>query len=117
MKKSTKGVLLSGIVFPGLGQLALGRKGTGFLFILLTGAGLTGLLYSALNQIPLVMGRLLPEFTSGTLNLAKIIQVSRQISNTGDFQLGSLSSIFIVGCWVAATLHALVVGMELDKKG
>jgi TM2 domain-containing membrane protein YozV len=39
MKESTKGVLLSGLVYPGLGQLILGRITTGIIFILLTTTG------------------------------------------------------------------------------
>jgi TM2 domain-containing membrane protein YozV len=39
MKKSIKGVLLSGLVYPGLGQFILGHITTGIIFILLTTAG------------------------------------------------------------------------------
>jgi hypothetical protein len=45
MKESTKGVLLSGLVYPGLGQFVLEAKFSGVLFAILTTAGLLVIFY------------------------------------------------------------------------
>jgi hypothetical protein len=39
MKNSTKGMLLSGLIYPGLGQLILGHVFSGIIFVLLATIG------------------------------------------------------------------------------
>jgi len=51
MKASTKAVLLSGLIYPGAGQFALGAVFSGVFFSILTTGGLLVVLYRFTRRI------------------------------------------------------------------
>ncbi|MBU1708640.1 MAG: hypothetical protein KKE17_01420 [Proteobacteria bacterium] len=114
MKKAYQGLFWSGLVFPGAGQLRLGRLLSGAAYI--TGAllGVGGIMYSALQRIPYILEQLGPDLGQGTIDIEKIVKLSAQSSRIGNSPLERLSLALIVGCWAVSLVHAYFIGKRLD---
>jgi len=117
MKPWLKGAILSGLVFPGLGQIVVGRRKEGIGFILVTSAGILALIYGLVRQIQVVLARLTPELEQGTLTMDRIFQEVHKLTSTGAMTLTRISIWLIVLCWLAAVVHAVSLGREPVKKG
>ncbi len=114
MKESTKGALISALVYPGLGQLVLGSKRSGVLFTGLTTVGLLVIIYRitmrfylALDQIPTIL-------TGNLQDLGKIFTILDQ-SAYPDWSTESKCLLIVAVCWVASIIHAYWAGSRLDR--
>ncbi len=115
MKKSTRGVLLSGLVYPGLGQLVLGQVVTGVLFMLLTTAGLFVLIYRIVQRAVRLIDEILPLLANNEINFNTLNeQLSRD--SAGGWGAETISLIAVAGCWLAAMVHAYFVGRKIDQQ-
>jgi len=114
MKNATKGILLSGLVYPGLGQIMLGRKALGIILISLSSTGLavytTALVartISAFNQIQ----RMLTDQVMVPVDLPGLYaEVFAPAS-----RLEAAAIPLLIGCWIFSFLHAFFWGRELDR--
>jgi len=114
MKESTKGVLLSALVYPGLGQLALGLKLSGALFAVITSAGLLVVIYRLTIRIDHALDPILSSLADNTLNWRKLIE----IVNTSPYHswgVEGISLVFLLSCWAAAGVHAYLAGQKIDR--
>jgi hypothetical protein len=103
MKSKVKAALLSGLVFPGIGQYYLGRRTRGLLF--LAPAAIGGLLYmnGMLDEANALAGQLM----SGKLGLdPAAIEAGIEAHPTP--LATSVSGIVFVVCWVGSVLEALL---------
>jgi TM2 domain-containing membrane protein YozV len=114
MKKSTKAALLSGLVFPGVGQMYLKRFGRGLLFM-----------------VPVLFGVaiIVAMATIGAMESLKTIQAQGGIvdSNaiTAAAQIHAKETagyfrailLFIVICWLAAIVDAYRLGSKQMLEG
>jgi len=114
MKNSTKGLLLSGLVYPGLGQLILGRLVSGIIFVLLTTTGFVILLYRIMQRTLRVIDHILPLLADKKLDLHTLIELFSRDSG-GGWGLENISLIGIVGCWLFAVGHAYFAGKKIDR--
>jgi hypothetical protein len=115
MKKSTRGVLLSGLVYPGLGQLVLGQVVTGVLFMLLTTAGLFVFVYRIVQRAVRLIDDLLPLLANNEIDVNTLNeQLSRD--SAGGWGAETISLIAVTGCWLAAMVHAYFVGRKIDQQ-
>ncbi|MCF6290923.1 MAG: hypothetical protein L3J03_08020 [Desulfobacterales bacterium] len=110
MNQKMKGALLSGLVFPGLGQIFLGRKLLGVALIGLTAAGIAGIVAGLMQRLPLIIDLLQKELQQGTLDSARILAISNQAAASGTTALENIGMILLVSCWAASIVHALVAG-------
>ena len=115
MKESTRGVLLSGLIYPGLGQLVLRRTFSGVLFIFLTTAGLIVLIYSIIQRVARGIDEILPLLANNELDFNTLKELLSRHS-AGGWGVETLSLIGIAGCWLAAIVHAYLVGKKFDSK-
>ena len=115
MKKATKGTLLSGLVYPGVGQLTLGRVPAGIVFICLTTAGLVVLIYRLVQRAVHVIDKLLPLLADNNLDVTTLNEAIRRDSEAG-WGLETVSLIVIAGCWLGAIGHAYYVGKKIDEQ-
>jgi TM2 domain-containing membrane protein YozV len=115
MKASTKGAFLSGLVYPGLGQLVLGSMVAGWFLVLLTTAGLAVLIFRLAKRIDVAIVQLLPVWAQGGLDLAQVIKTINRACDDG-WQIEGVSAIIIVSGWIAAVSHAYLLGRKLDRK-
>jgi uncharacterized membrane protein YccF (DUF307 family) len=115
MKASTRGMLLSGLVYPGLGQLLSGHKRSGLFFVLGTSAGLIVLLYRLMRRAYRIMEQAIPGLVNETLDLKTLKELIAGSSTTG-WGVENICLIIIVGCWLAAIAHAYFVGKKIDSQ-
>ena len=114
MKESTKGVLLSALVYPGLGQLALGLKLSGALFAVLTTAGLLVVIYRLTIRIYHALDPILSSLADNTLNWRKLIEIVN-LSPYHSWGIEGISLVFLLSCWIVAAVHAYLAGQKIDR--
>lgn len=115
MKHSTKGMLLSGLVYPGLGQLILGHFVSGVIFVLLATAGFAVLLYRIVQRTSRVIDQILPLLADRKLDLDTLIGLLNRDTADG-WGLENISLIGIAGCWLLAVGHAYFAGKKIDSQ-
>ena len=116
MNESTKGVLLSGLVYPGLGQLILGQITAGVLFIVLTTAGLFVVIYRIIQRFARASDEILPLLANNALDVNTLKELLSQDSAAG-WGTETFSIIGLAGCWLVAMVHAYFAGKKIDQHG
>jgi len=111
MKNSTKGMLLSGLIYPGLGQLIFGYVFSGIILILLATTGFIILLYRIMQRTWRVIDQILPLLAEKKLNLHTLIELFNQ-DPAGGWWLENVSLIALVGLW----LVGIGVGKKMDQQ-
>ncbi len=106
MKPSIKAALISGLIFPGLGHLALRRGLRGCLFLLPAALALCYLLV----QVLALANKLLADLDAGTLSLDPVQLLERVHASGIDSPATSMATLVIVLCWVGAVADALWLG-------
>ena len=115
MKESTRGVLLSGLVYPGLGQLILGQVFAGVMFMLLTTAGLFVFIYRIVQRSVRVIDEILPLLANNKIDVNTLNErLSRD--SAGGWGAETISLIAVAGFWLAAMVHAYFVGKKIDQQ-
>jgi len=114
MQKSLRGAFLSGLVFPGLGQWALGFKVLACTFMVLTIAGVGIIFLEISKRISSIREQVLLEAERGVLDFARILELSIESSKVGDSLLENTGLILIAGCWGASALHAYLAGKKIE---
>ena len=108
-------MLLSGLVYPGVGQLTLRRVTAGIAFICLTTVGLSVLIYRVVQRAVHVVDKLLPLLAENNLDVNTLNETIRRDSAAG-WGLETISLIVIAGCWLVAIVHAYFVGKKIDEQ-
>jgi hypothetical protein len=106
MKASTKAALISALIFPGLGHLALRKGKRGLLFLLPTAVAVIYLLRSVLQLMDQLMG----EINSGALGLDPIAIMERVHASGIDNAATNLASLVCIVCWAGSIADALWLG-------
>ncbi len=113
MKQSTKAVLLSGLVFPGLGQLVLRHYVRGWVLLVFSLAAMWLVVRIALGQAQSV----LDQVTSGEvpLDTSAIGELVRNASSTSDDQMSSIAFTVFIACWLIGIIDAYRIGSAAEK--
>jgi len=114
MRQSIKGSLLSGLVYPGTGQLALGCIYCGAIFLFLTTTGLVVLIYRIAKRIYLILDQLMPMLARDGLDFRKIVELSGQTSYP-TWNIEVISLTVVLCCWMISIFHAYYFGKKQDK--
>ncbi|MFV2081434.1 MAG: hypothetical protein ACC669_06175 [bacterium] len=112
MKYSLKGALLSGVVFPGLGQIILKRYKRGLVLMLTVSASLIVLAIKATQYAFTVLNKI--ELEGGVIDLKTIMDAATQASSTSASLVFNLGLFLIVVCWIFGTLDAYRIGRKMD---
>jgi hypothetical protein len=115
MKNSLKGALLSGLIFPGLGQIALKRYPRGIVLMLLVTAALVVMIVEAVQQAYAVLESI--EAGGGTPDAEAIRQAAEQAAAASDSVLIPVMGLLIVVCWVVGIIDAYRIGRQKDREG
>lgn len=113
MKQAIKGALLSGLVFPGLGQVALGRKRLGAGIILVTTVGIALLAVGLSQRLGVIISQLGPELEQGSVDLERIVAATLAAGGGGGLE--GFSSLLLLGCWLGATVHGFFLGLTVER--
>ena len=115
MKNSMKGALLSGLVFPGLGQIALKHYWRGFALVLAVMAGLYIMIVTAVQQAYVILDTL--EAEGGMPDSDTISQAAAQAATASDSPMITAVSVLILVCWIVGIIDAWRIGKQKDLEG
>lgn len=109
MKQATKGVFLSGLCYPGAGQMYFGRIYLGLGIVTASTIALVVLIYRITIRIYLSLDPILEMLSTKSLTFQKF---KLSLSQTGyaGWDMELISLIVFVFCWVASTVHAYYLG-------
>ena len=112
MKSSVKGALLSGLVFPGLGQIALKRYKRGVLIIAATLASLFGLVAKGVQLALAILEKIQSE--GGAIDMTAISEAANQASTPSGSLIFNLVFLLVILCWVIGIVDAYLIGRKKD---
>ena len=112
MNRSLKGVLLSGLVFPGLGQIVLKRYKRGVLIIVATLVSLFGLVAKAVQLALVVLEKIQSE--GGAIDMTAISEAVNQASTPSGSLFLYLVFLLVILCWVIGAVDAYLIGRRKD---
>jgi TM2 domain-containing membrane protein YozV len=115
MKNSMKGALLSGLVFPGLGQIALKRYSRGFALMLTVMAGLYVMIVTAVQQAYDILDSI--ETEDAVPDSDTISQAAVQAAAASDSPFITVVSLLIIACWIVGIIDAYRIGKQKDLEG
>ena len=114
MKKYLKGALLSGLVFPGVGQIALKQKARGIVLICILLVSF-GVIVAKGTQIALAVLQKI-ETEGGVLDMQTITAVSDRAVRASDNYIMHGGILLIILCWVFGIIDAYRIGKKMDKQ-
>ncbi len=104
MNNKTKGILLSGLVFPGFGQFIQGKTRAGIIFVSGAVLGLISITYSAIHKGMILMDKIKPMMEGGKhLSSQDIIGILGQIPNN---TIDNIGPIIFIGFWIGSIINA-----------
>ena len=115
MNNAIKGALLSGLVFPGLGQLVLRQYRRGILVMLAVSISLAVIMVKAILIARDILQKV--ELQGDAIDMQAITDAAtRESLQSGSVTLNLLLIVIII-CWIAATADAYRIGRKLDREG
>jgi hypothetical protein len=115
MNNAIKGALLSGLVFPGLGQIVLRQYRRGVLVMLTVAISLAVIVIKAVRIAQDILQEL--EMQGGVIDMTAIPDAAARESLQSGSLVLNLLMVFIFICWIAATADAYRIGRKLDRQG
>ena len=115
MKNSMKGALLSGLVFPGLGQIALKHYRRGFALMLTVMGCVFVMIVTAVQQAYLILDSI--EAEGGVPDSDMISQAAAHAAAASGGPIITAVTMLIVVCWIVAIIDAYRIGKQKDLEG
>jgi hypothetical protein len=112
MNSSLKGAFLSGLVYPGLGQIVQKHYFRGIALIGIVTVSLVATIISASRQAQEILRNI--ESSGGGYDVSTILHQAAISSGQTDRTMG-ISSLLIIGCWVAGIIDAYLSGKRIDS--
>ena len=112
MNNSLKGACLSGLIYPGLGQIIQKHYFRGILLIIIVTTCLFIVVLTASREIQIILTNL--ESSSGGYDIKAIFRETAKIPQGQDNVMVSISSVFIFCCWAIGIVDAYLVGKRMD---
>ncbi len=112
MNNSLKGALLSGVVFPGLGQIILKHYKRGIALMLTVLVSLLVIVVKAVQQALTILEKINSE--GGTINMSTISNIATQASTTLDSLIFNFVLLLMIFCWVIGVVDAYIIGKKKD---
>jgi len=113
MKKALKGALLSGLVYPGLGQYVLGRKGIGVTCMAIITACIVYIVTRIITLISIILDQMTEAVAKGSLDTFNALETTLKTVHESSL-FGNAVPIVILFCWIGSIIHAYLIGKELD---
>ncbi len=111
MNNALKGVLLSGLVLPGLGQFLLKRKLRGTVIMVVTLSTLAALMIQVTRMAIAVLANI--DLQAAQVDTSVFYNAVEQASTGG----GSVLSLLLLVCWLGSVVDAYLIGKKMDKEG
>ncbi len=114
MTNATKGLLLSALVFPGLGQMTLKRYQRGVVLVLVTVVGLVAIVAQATREAWRILATI--ESEGGVIDEAAMSRAIAQATSWSGSLGFNLLLVAIALCWVYAAIDAYRIGKQQDLR-
>ena len=115
MNYALKGALLSGLVFPGLGQVVLKYFKRGIVLMLTVFAGLMVIVLKAVQYAFSILEKI--KLDGGVIDIKTITDAAARAASTSDSLIFNLALLLIVICWVFGVVDAYRIGKKKDLEG
>ena len=112
MKKSLKGALLSGLVFPGYGQFVLKHYIRGIALILMCLTCLAVIGAKLRQQIFIVLENI--EYGEGAIDMSGILNAVNLTDTTSGDVIYRFASLLLLFCWIIGIVDAYRIGRRKD---
>jgi TM2 domain-containing membrane protein YozV len=113
MKAGVKAALLSGLVFPGSGQIYLKRYGRGLFFMVLVLLGL--IIVAAIAAVDVMEGMAAGQIEGGAIDMNALANlVAASLAHSGAYV--NVILIFIACCWIYSVIDAYRIGKKSDAQ-
>ena len=110
MSKSLRAALLSGLVFPGLGQIVLKHYKRGIVLMLTVLACLSVVVVKSAQHAFTILHRI--QSGDGVVSMNKILTAAHQVSSTSDDYLINVALLLMVLCWSIGIIDAYRIGKK-----
>jgi TM2 domain-containing membrane protein YozV len=111
---SLKGTLLSGLVFPGLGQIFLKHHKRGIALILTVSLSMLVIILKSVQLSLDMLEQIM--FKGGVINMRTISDTANEALRSSDSLIFKFSFLLIVLCWIVGILDAYITGRKKDIK-
>jgi len=114
MKNSIKGAVLSGLVFPGLGQVVLRHYKRGIALALAVVLSLLVIAVKALRQAFAILERI--EAEGRAIDMSTISSAAAQASTASDNLVYNVVLLLILVLWLVGIVDAYRLGRKKDRE-
>ena len=112
MNNSLKGALLSGLVFPGLGQIALKQYKRGIALIFIVLVSLSVIVAKAVQQAFSILEMVGTE--GGAIDMKTISSAATQATYSSDGMIINFALFLVLLCWIIGVVDAYRIGKKKD---
>ncbi len=112
MRKSLKGALLSGLVFPGYGQFVMKHYIRGIALILMCLTCLVVIGAKVRQQIFIVLENI--EYGDGAIDMSGILNAVNLVDTTSTDVIYRFASLLLLFCWIIGIIDAYRIGWRKD---
>jgi hypothetical protein len=114
MNNSIKGALLSGLVYPGLGQVVLKHYKRGIMLIFAASISLMVITVTAVQQALIILEKI--ESASGIIDMDRILDAVSQASNSSDSQIYNSMLALLILCWIIWIVDGYMIGKKIPHR-
>jgi hypothetical protein len=115
MNNSLKGALLSGLIFPGLGQVRLKHYKRGIVLMFTVFASVIVIAIKAVQHAFTILEKI--ELEGGVIDIKTITDAASQAASSSDNLIYNLGLLLIVICWIFGIVDAYRIGKKKDLEG
>ena len=112
MNNSLKGAFLSGLIFPGLGQVVLKRYKRGAVIMLTVLVGLAIVVAKAVQHALAILEKM--ELDGGVISMSAISDAATQASTTSSSFMFNFGLVLMILCWIIGVIDAYRIGKKKD---
>ena len=112
MNNSLRGAFLSGLVFPGLGQVVLKHYKRGIVLMLVFSVSLLVIVVEAVQEASAILEKI--ESEGVALDMSAISNAATQASTTPKGLIFSLLTLLLTCCWLMGVVDAYRIGRKKD---
>ena len=112
MNNSLKGAFLSGVVFPGLGQVVLKHYKRGIALMLIASANMLLIIVKAVQHALAILEKIQSE--GGVIDMSTISNAATQASGISGSLMFNIALLLIILCWIIGIVDAYRIGRKKD---
>ena len=110
MNNSLKGAFLSGLIFPGLGQIVLKHYKRGVVIMLTALAGMSVVVAKTVQHALTILEKI--ESEGGAISMGTISNAATQASTTSGNLIFNLTLLLVILCWIIGVVDAYRIGKK-----